>query len=146
MRKIIYIDLDDTLANYSGLVKERNLNPEEAKRIPGFFTDLVPIKNAVETYNELCKYFDVYILSTAPWSNPSSLVEKIEWVKKYLPSSYKNVIFSHHKELNMGDYLIDDATRNGASNFSGEYIQFGSEKFPDWLSVKKYIFNKEKIV
>jgi len=145
MRKIVYIDMDNTLANYSEMANNLNICPNEAKHVIGFFRSLRPIEGAIEAYNELSKYFDVYILSTAPWSNPYSLVEKMEWIKEYLPNAYKNVIFSHHKNLNIGEYLIDDSTKNGASEFSGEHIQIGSERFPNWFSVIRYIFNKENI-
>ena len=101
--------------------------------------------DAIESYNLLSKYFDVYILSTGPWSTPSSLVEKIEWIKEYLPSAYKNVIFSHHKELNLGDYLIDDSTKNGAGEFTGMHIQIGSSAFPNWKSVVAFILKRENI-
>lgn len=144
-RKIIYIDLDDTLADYSNSAKVNKLNPDKAKHIKGFFKNLKPLPNAIESYDLLSKYFNVYILSTAPWSNPDSLVEKMEWVQKYLPNAYKNVIFSHHKELNIGDYLIDDSKKNGAFRFSGEHIEIGSNKFPNWESVIQYIFKKENI-
>ena len=52
---------------------------------------------------------------------------------------YKQVILSHHKNLNQGDYLIDDRTANGAGKFKGKHIHFGTEKFPDWESVLKYL-------
>jgi hypothetical protein len=39
----------------------------------------------------------------------------------------------------MGDYLIDDRTKNGAGEFSGELIQFGGKDFPDWKSVLNYL-------
>ena len=145
MKKIVYIDLDNTLADYQGKAEEMNINPKDAKHIKGFFSSLEPLAGAVESYNKLTKYFDVYILSTAPWSNPHSLVEKMEWVKKHFPAAYKNVIFSHHKDLNMGDYLIDDSVRNGASEFKGEHIQIGSDKFKDWKTVIDYIFKKENL-
>jgi len=145
MRKIIYIDLDNTLCDYLGGAKELNVEPKDAKHITGFFRDLKPMKGAIESYNELAKYFDVYILSTSPWSKPYALMEKLEWVKKYLPNAYKNVIFSHHKNLNIGDYLIDDSIKNGAGEFTGEHIQIHSDKFPNWDSVIKYIFEKENI-
>jgi 5'(3')-deoxyribonucleotidase len=143
-KKIIYIDLDNTMADYLTAAKERGISPSEAKRIPGFFESLKPIPGAIEAYNELNKYFEVYILSTAPWSNPLSLVEKMNWVKKYLPSAYKNVIFSHHKNLNVGEYLIDDSEKNGAKEFSGVHIKIHSEEFPSWTEVLNFIFNKEK--
>jgi hypothetical protein len=33
------------------------------------------------------------------------------------------------------DFLIDDRTANGASEFGDNLIQFGSERYPDWESV-----------
>ena len=145
MKKIIYIDLDNTLADYVGMAKEMNIALEEAKHTEGFFRRLKPIPYAIESYKKLTEHFDVYILSTAPWSNPRALFEKMEWVKEYLPNAYKNVIFSHHKNLNIGDYLIDDSTKNGASEFHGVHIPIHTEKFKDWKAVIKYIFAKERM-
>lgn len=145
MKKIVYIDMDDTIAGYSRMAKEKGIDPREAKHVPGFFRDLKPIDHAVEAYNMLAEHFDVFILSTSPWSNPGAVVEKVEWVKEYLPKAHKNIIFSHRKDLNRGDYLIDDSTRNGAASFQGEHIQFGTPAFPDWPAVLDYIFRKENI-
>jgi 5'(3')-deoxyribonucleotidase len=145
MQKIIYIDLDNTLADYLGMAKEMNIDPKDAKHIHGFFEKLQPMPGAIEAYNRLTQHFDVYILSTAPWSNPHSLYEKILWVKQYLPTAYKNVIFSHHKDLNRGDYLIDDSLKNGAQDFHGQHIQIHSPAFPTWDAVLSYISQQENI-
>lgn len=145
MKKIIYIDLDNTLADYVGMAKEQGLDLSEAKRVEGFFRILKPMPGAIESYNKLAEHFDVYILSTAPWSNPHSLYEKILWVKQYLPTAYKNVIFSHHKDLNRGDYLIDDSLKNGAQDFHGQHIQIHSPAFPTWDDVLSYISKQENI-
>ena len=108
--------------------------------VPGIFSLMVPIKNAIESVEKLSKTFDIYLLSTAPWDNPSAWSDKVIWVKKYLSEvAYKRLILSHHKNLNKGDYLIDDRTANGAGEFEGEHIQFGSDKFPDWESVLEYL-------
>ena len=48
------------------------------------------------------------------------------------------MVITHRKDLCQGDYLIDDRGKNGTSEFSGEWIEFGSEKFPDWNSVLEY--------
>ena len=141
-KKIIYIDMDNTLADYLKAAKEMGIDPKDAKHIKGFFRNLKPMPGAIEAYNKLSKDFDVYLLTTVPWSNPYACVEKIEWVKEYLPGAYKNVIFSHHKDLNIGDYLIDDSLFNGADKFTGEHIQIYTDKFPTWNSVINYIFNK----
>ena len=137
--------MDNTLADYLGMAEQMKIDPSEAKHLKGFFEKLQPMPNAIDSYNKLAEHFDVYILSTAPWSNPDSLTEKLEWVKEHIPNAYKNVIFSHHKDLNIGDYLIDDSTKNGAGNFTGEHIQIHSNKFPTWKDVMTYIFNKENL-
>ena len=54
--------------------------------------------------------------------------------------AYKRLILSHHKNLNRGDYLIDDRPhKGGADKFDGEVIAFGSERFPDWDAVLRYL-------
>ena len=99
-----------------------------------------PMDGALDAYKRLTKKYDSYILSTAPWENPSALTDKLDWVKKYLgDASYKRLILTHNKHLNIGDYLIDDRKKNGAGEFAGEHIHFGIEKFPDWKSVLDYL-------
>lgn len=36
-----------------------------------------------EAVHELSKHYDVYILSTAPWKNPSAWSDKINWITKH---------------------------------------------------------------
>ena len=48
----------------------------------------------------------------------------------------------HNKHLNEGHFLIDDRPhRNGAGDFKGELIHFGSDKFPNWDHVLGYLLN-----
>ncbi len=103
-----------------------------------------PLEGAIDAVQRLAKKYDVYVLSTAPWLNSSAWKDKIEWIQKYLGKEeesvlYKRLIISHHKNLNAGNYLIDDRTKNGASEFKGEHIHFGIEKFPNWDSVLEYL-------
>jgi hypothetical protein len=82
----------------------------------------------------------LYILSTAPWENPSAWSDKLNWVKRYLGNSaHKRLILSHNKNLNRGDILIDDRTANGAGQFKGTFIKFGSTQFPNWESTLPYV-------
>ena len=48
-------------------------------------------------------------------------------------------ILSHNKDLNRGDYLIDDLTKSGVCEFKGELIGFGSEEFPNWLVTNSFL-------
>ena len=117
--------------------------------VPGIFSLMDPIPGAIESIKILSEHFDLYVLSTAPWKNPSAWTDKVKWVQKYFGEDqeglfYKRLIISHHKNLNIGDYLIDDREKNGAKEFRGELIQFGSEKYIDWIAVTDYLLNKVK--
>jgi len=108
--------------------------------VPGFFADLPPIDGAIEAFQKLNEEYDTYILSTAPWRNPSAWLDKVRWVQRHLPEAgYKRLILSHNKHLNRGDYLIDDRKANGAGQFAGEHIHFGQEPYPDWNAVLDYL-------
>lgn len=148
-KKILYVDLDNVLVNFQSGIDKLS---EEIKRkyegrmdeVPDIFSKMFPMKDAIKYYEELSKHFDTYILSTSPWENPSAWSDKLNWVKKYLgKAAHKRLILTHHKNLNVGDYLIDDRTKRGADKFVGELILFGSDKFPDWISVKEYLLNKK---
>jgi 5'-nucleotidase len=145
VQKILYIDMDGVLVDFkSGLERI----PPDVRReyegreddIPGIFALMDPMPGAVDAFLELTQLFDTYVLSTAPWENPSAWSDKLLWVKRHLgAAAFKRLILTHHKDLNRGDYLIDDRTKRGADRFGGEFIEFGSAKFPDWPSVMKYL-------
>jgi 5'(3')-deoxyribonucleotidase len=143
--KILYFDMDNVLVDFPSAfpkVSPKLLDEFEGRldEIPNIFSLMEPLTGAIEAFQLLSKKFDSYILSTAPWENSSAWSDKNEWVKKYLgDAAYKRLILSHNKQLNIGDYLIDDRTANGAGQFTGEHIHFGSEQFPDWHSVLKYL-------
>ena len=109
--------------------------------IPGIFSKMEPMKGAIDAYIELSRNYDTYILSTAPWDNQSAWSDKLIWVKKYLGNyARKRLILSHHKNLNSGDYLIDDRPNNGAKEFKGEWLHFGDKgKFKNWRQILNYL-------
>jgi 5'(3')-deoxyribonucleotidase len=147
MKKILYIDMDNVLVDFpSGISKlsQEVINEYESNldEVPNIFSLMEPLEGAIDSFKILSQRYDTYILSTAPWKNSSAWSDKVKWVKKYLgESAYKRLILTHHKNLNHGDYLIDDRTKNGAGEFKGELIQFGTEKFPDWKSVCSYLLD-----
>ena len=137
--------MDNVLVDFVSGINQ--LSPELQKQyegdldeVPNIFSLIKPMEGAIESFQKLSGVFDTYILSTAPWENDTAWSDKLNWVKKYLgPSAHKRLILSHNKNLNRGDYLIDDRTANGADKFKGELIQFGSDQFPDWKSVCEYL-------
>ena len=145
--KRLFLDMDNVLVDFqSGLDQES----EETKakyanhldEIPGLFLKMKPMPGAIEAVYKLKEHYDLFILSTAPWNNISAWSDKVTWIKKYFKDQdvfYKKIIITHHKNLCKGDYLIDDRDKNGVSEFEGEWIHFGSERFPDWDSVLRYL-------
>ena len=147
MRKILYFDMDNVLVDF--LSAEPLLSPQVLKEykdnldeVPGIFSLMAPLPGAIDAFNELSQLFDAYILSTAPWENPSAWSDKLLWVKRHLgAAAHKRLILSHHKNLNHGAFLVDDNPKNGADKFVGKHIQFGTEPFPDWPTVTAFLRN-----
>ena len=147
----VYVDMDNTLVNFqSGIDQCSNEQQEQYKgeedNIPGIFSLMQPNEGAVEAYKWLNQHFDTYILSTAPWDNPSAWKDKLLWVKKYLPeAAYKRLILSHHKNLLEGDFIIDDRDKRGVDKFKGKHLHF-SKKGKGFESWKEVITYMKKVV
>jgi len=146
--KTLYIDMDNVLVDFpTGIARITNAQRNEFEgrldEVPGIFSLMDPMDGAVTSFNKLADIFDTYILSTAPWENHTAWSDKLIWVKKHLgEKAHKRLILSHHKNLNSGDYLIDDRLKNGADKFPGEHIHFGTDRFPNWETVCKYLLEE----
>ena len=134
----VLVDFESGIARIDPSV--RKVYEGRLDEVPGIFSLMDPIEGAIDAFQKLAAFYDVYILSTAPWENPSAWCDKLNWVKTNLGSgAYKRLILTHHKDLNKGDFLIDDRTKNGAGEFEGELLQFGTDQFPDWQSILDYL-------
>jgi 5'-nucleotidase len=156
-KKIILVDMDGVL------VKEPSKEHEEAMRrkmsrkgrkegteehdihwsdVPDIFLDLEPMEGAIDAYIKLSQDYDLYVVSTAPWNNPSSWTDKRKWIEKHLPIATKKLFLTHNKQMIIGDYLIDDRLKNGVDKFLGKHIHFGQDPFEDWNKVLNYFDKK----
>lgn len=135
----IFIDMDDTLCQYSKRFRERlALQPEIAfpQSQYGFFANLEPMPGAIEAYHALEQKYEVFILTAPSYKNPLCYTEKRVWVEQHLGLEITpNLIICQRKEFLMGDYLIDDHVYP----FQGELIHFGKADFPDWAAVLQYL-------
>ena len=138
--------MDGVLCNYEKAFKE--------KRIPGkvefpqsqirFFENLEPIPGAIAAMELLCSWFDVRILTSPSDENPGCYTEKRVWLNEKLGHLHLPMDVSTDKSQFIGEFLIDDNTDTNKQNeFWGELIHFGSEQFPDWLSVGSYLFTQK---
>lgn len=73
--KRVFIDMDGVLVNFqSGIDRLDEKTKQEydghLDDVPGIFALMDPMQGAVEAVQQLKKQFDLYILSTAPWTIP----------------------------------------------------------------------------
>ena len=121
-----------------------HLNEEYAGRedeIPNIFRHAPPIEGAIEAVRKLeesAKY-ELYIATAAPWGNPSAAMDKRLWIVEYFGELFvKKMAITHLKNMLIGDYLIDDRTKNGAGEFNGTHIHFG-QNGTDWNEVLRLL-------
>ena len=111
-KKRLFFDMDNVLVDFaSGIARLDEATKQEYEgrldEVPGIFSLMDPMPGAIDAVHRLAEKYDVYILSTAPWRNPSAWADKVTWVTKYLDDVlHKRLILSHHKDLVKGDYLI----------------------------------------
>lgn len=141
--KRLFVDMDGVICDFNKGKMDHCINGYDSVNIiPNFFRKLKPLKDSVNSVNKIIhsKKYDVYILSTAPWSDPSSWTDKRLWLEDYFDQKLnKRLILSHRKDFLKGDLLIDDRPNNGAKEFEGEWIHFGSDRFPDWETILNYL-------
>jgi 5'(3')-deoxyribonucleotidase len=159
-KKILYLDMDGVVADFEKRIGElspdlKNFESFEDQELlsdkidqicfanPELYHDLPPIEGAVAAVEKLSGLYDLYFLSTAMWDLPQSFTGKRIWIARHFEIiGRKRLILTHRKDLLLGDFLVDDRLKNGAAEFQGEHIHFGTEKFPDWEITSEYLISR----
>jgi 5'-nucleotidase len=156
MKKILFIDLDGVIADFNAEIMK--VHPTIFEHEDGdyrgkvidqicesdvrIFRRLPLMEGAYDAINYLQNHFEIYFLSTPMWNVPESFTDKRLWIEEHFGElAKKRLILSHRKDLNLGDFLVDDRLKNGAAEFKGKHIHFGTSEFPDWNSVVLYLNN-----
>ena len=113
--KVIYIDMDEVLADFSGS-KDLPLNNKvyspPQMYVPGFFLNLEPVRGCHEVVHQLIKDgWDVQILTQPVAMSPTSYTEKSQWVLKHFPVLASKINMTQNKGNFVGAYLIDDSIK-----------------------------------
>ena len=80
----LYFDMDGVLVDFqSGIDRLSDEVKKEYEgnldNVPGIFGLMEPKEGAIEAVHKLKEHYDVYILTTAPWKNPSAWADKVAW-------------------------------------------------------------------
>lgn len=129
MKKLIYIDMDDTIADFRGHPNIVRTYPDVAAMYePGFFLELKPIEGSQVAVRQLIRMgYDVQILTQPIAESAHSYSEKAQWIGLHFPELYGKVNMTQDKGLFRGDYLIDDNATKWKDKFNatgGKFILF----------------------
>ncbi|MBZ5961143.1 hypothetical protein KII94_07680 [Leuconostoc gelidum subsp. gasicomitatum] len=147
MKPKLFLDMDNVLVDTLSILNVIDMRSQKVKKpdqIPSIFRDLPPMVGAVEAVKSLAENYELHILSTAPWKNPSAWQDKLLWLAQYFGDDnqspfYKRVTLTHDKSLarGVGGILIDDRPYHGASQWNDEtadslWIQYGYDDQLVW--------------
>ncbi len=143
---ILYIDMDGVIADFDkgvqsiepGMLWDRENVDRVCENNPRVFSTLPEIEGGISAVQKLAVKYDVFFLSTPMCNIPESYMDKRKWLKEKFGSWVdKKLILTHRKDLNKGDFLIDDWDKNKSD--TQNFIHFGSPEFPNWESILRHL-------
>jgi 5'-nucleotidase len=161
-KKILYLDMDGVIADFDKAINILCPGLKTGDEAPDYegradkvdeiceinreiFHTLPPIEGAIDSTKRLFEIYDLYFLSTPMDNVPESFTGKRIWLREHFGDlAKKRLILTHRKDFNIGHFLVDDRLRNGAGEFKGEHIHFGTPKYPNWDVTLKYLESVHK--
>ena len=143
---IIYIDMDGVISDFKRACKLQDLDKKQMNAPDKYldFSQNPVMFGAEEAVAKLeAMGHDLYIASTPPWRQPKAWMDKRIWIATHFPSLSRKVVLTHHKNLLIGDILIDDSGYRGQPDFKGQWIHFGKNGL-GWEEVLQMIKNMSK--
>ena len=142
----IFIDMDGVISDFEKASNEFQRIHGKTNRPDKYvdYRNLDPISGAIFCVNVLNQNHDIFIATTPPWDRPKVWGEKREWIEEYLPFLKYKLIFTHRKDLLIGDILIDDSKFRGQPDFQGEWFWFNKNwKNKNWEACLEWISKLE---
>lgn len=141
----VYVDLDGVVADYDMMIRSLGVTDTDYQKIDGAYLWLPVYPGAEAGVRALIKEFgreNFFFLSKPPEDRPYAWAEKVMWVKQHFPDLEDRIIITFDKSAcgDVYDFIIDDRPHKGnVENFKGDIIHFGSDQFPDWSAIVRYL-------
>lgn len=145
MKKVVYLDLDDTLADFTGDKVFSNGFDVAYMYEPQFFLNLKPIEGSQVAVRQIMKMgYDVHILSQPVAESAHSYSEKAQWIGIHFPDLINKLHLTQDKGLFVGAYLIDDNEHKWKDKFEangGKFLSFvyGLNHRAQWINIVNYL-------
>lgn len=134
MKKILYLDMDDTLADFCGHFKDSPVDTSKMYN-EGFFRDLKPVAGALAGVRKLAALgYELHILTQPVAESAYCYMEKMQWIGMWFPELISKLHMVQDKGLMRGHYLIDDNAVKWRKKFEsggGHFIHFEYTKNND---------------
>lgn len=99
-----------------------------------------PVGECVKTVSALARYYDVYFAGRGDHCDGGARKADTDWLDRWIGvPAWNRVISGNHKELLLGDYLIDAHPEEcGGDGFMGTLLHFGREPFRSWQEIREF--------
>lgn len=153
MKKIVFVDMDDTIADFQGshhFPKDQCREHIHEMYNTNFFLSLKVIKGALVAVRQIIRMgYDVQILSQPLAESAHSYSEKVQWIGLHFPELISKINFTQDKGLFRGDYLIDDNPQKWKEKFEangGKFIHFDytQDHEKNWKQIAEFLKNEKE--
>ena len=95
-----------------------------------------PQSSSQKAFRRLIERYDVYFVAPADFYGSGRMEKTCAWMLEYFDApAYGHVVFSDHKPLLAGDYLVDTVP---CDDFMGTVVTLGSDTFKTWEDIITY--------
>lgn len=148
MKKIVYVDMDDTISDFDGEFSPVSYFAVRKMYEPGFFYNLKVIPGALSGVRGLIRLgYDVHILTQPVAESAHSYSEKVQWIGLHFPDLISKVHMTQNKGLFVGDYLVDDNEEKWKEKFEkngGKFVRFDYRNPNMWSDIVKFFEEESK--
>lgn len=149
MKQIVFLDLDDTVADFMGSEAFKDGFDVTKMYEVGFFLNLKPTRGSLSAVRRIINLgFDVQILSQPVAESAHSYLEKVQWIALHFPELIGKINLTQDKGLFKGDFLIDDNETKWKDKFEangGKFVRFNpSQPELSWSIIVPYFEHKAK--